>query len=711
MHRALFIVGVVLACASPAHALKLVESVTPRIGQRGTTVEVSLRGMALADPREVIFDEPGIRAVAIEPMTKLPNPREYPGFKMDEEVKCLFEIASDCAPGEHRFRLRTGTQLSHLATFHVTPFLVYDEEEQKAGKLGINDTPEKAQQVPFNVTVRGSINSDGKGDVDVYRVAAKPGERLSVEVDCVRLSDASSGGAASDLSARVLDARGRVLGANDENALHVQDPVLSVRLPADVGDHVFVEVARSVFERTEVAYALHIGGFERPMAVYPSGGQPGEKIAVKLLGDPMGERATEVVVPARSGTFDYFGDAPSALGMRSFTAPNVLEQPGAKETIVPHLPAALNGILSSTGEIARFRVKVMKGERFRVRAYAATLGTPLDVFLNIRKDGETQPELSGDDASGRGLADRDIRGPRPRSGTCLKDSFDPSLIWEPKSDGEYLIEVGANDGAGPTGVYRVEVVPPPNSVFTLFQSRDYNTWSEHVGYTGLAVAQGNRWAVNVALPTGQGTVFDGDMEIVARGLPPGVSVSNTRITGKEHAARLAASRYGLVEWPVEFVAGADAKPCGAVIGLDVVSLDPARRIETASMQWFPFLNSSGGDAWRAVKTERFIMAVTEPAPFSLELEAPSVPLVRGGELVIPVRVNRRPGFEEPIDFVCDSAPVGVTYQPAATIPGDRSEGMLRVTADVTAQLGSGPPHGGGLHSAGGEPTRRTRGAG
>ena len=108
------------------------------------------------------------------------------------------------------------------------------------------------------------------------------------------------------------------------------------------------------------------------------------------------------------------------------------------------------------------------------------------------------------------------------------------------------------------------------------------------------------------------------------------------------------------------------------------------------MQWFPFLNSSGGDAWRAVKTDRFIMAVTEPAPFSLELEAPSGPLVRGGELVIPVKVRRRPGFDEPIDFVCDSAPLGVTYQPAATIPGDRGEGTLRVTADVTAPLGSGP---------------------
>ena len=689
MSRLFFILGVTLACAAPVHALKLVESIIPRIGQRGTTVEVSIRGMDLADPREVIFDEPGIRVVAIEPMVKLTSPREYPGFRMNQEVKCRFEIAPDCAPGEHRFRLRTATQLSHLATFHVTPFAVVDEAEHASGKLALNDTPATAQAVPLNVTIRGVINSSASGDVDLYRVPAKAGERLSVEVECVGLADASGGGSHWDLAARVLDAAGREIAANDENPLHVQDPLLSVKLPAETGDHVFVEIRRSIFDRNEVPYALHIGGFERPLAVYPAGGPPGEKLVVKLLGDPAGDRLTEISTPAKQGTFDYFGDAPSALPMRSFAAPNVLEERVAPETPVP-LPAALNGILAKPGELDRFRVKVKKGERFRVRAYAATLGSPLDLFLNIRKDGDTQPEISGDDSFGRGLADRDIRGPTPRSGTCLKDAFDPSLIWEPKSDGEYFVEVGANDGAGPTAVYRIEITPPPDSVFTLLQARDRNTWSEHVGYTGLCVPQGNRWTVNVSLPTGQGTLFNGDMEIVARGLPPGVSLANTRITGEEYAARQAASSYSLAEWPLEFIAAPNAKPCCALITLDVQSTDPAKKIETASMQWFPFLNSSGGDAWRAVKTERYIMAVTDPAPFSITLLAPSGPLVRGGELSIPVKITRSPGFVEPIDFVCENAPVGVTYQPAETVPGDRSEAVLHVTAGALARLGSGP---------------------
>jgi hypothetical protein len=673
----------------PLHAQHLAESITPRIGQRGTTVEVAIRGTELTGTKEIIFDEPGIRAVAIGPVTRLPKPREYPGFRMDQEVKCRFEIAPDCAPGEHRFRVCTATQLSHLATFHVTPFPVVDEKECVEAKLEGNDTPATAQTVPLNVTILGSINNNGRGDVDLYRVPAKAGERLSVEVDCVRLSDVYSGGTACDLALRVIDEAGRELAANDEHPLHVQDPLLSLKLPEGIGDHVFVEVRRSIFNRYDAPYALHVGRFERPLAVYPAGGPPSEKLSVTLLGDPSGDRRTEIAVPNQTGTFQPFIDVPSGLPMRSFAGPNVLEDQAAGETPVPHIPAALNGILARPGEVDRFRVKVKKGDRLRLRVYAATLGSPLDPFLNIRKDGETQPELSGDDASGRGLADRDIIGPRPRSGTCMTDSFDPSLLWEPKSDGDYLVEIGANGGEGPTGVYRIEVMPPPDTIFSLLYARDLNTWSEDVGYTGLAVPQGNRWAVNVSLPSGQGTLFKGDMEIVAQGLPSGVTLGNTRISGAEHSARAAASR-GLADWPVEFIAGPDARPGGAVITLDVRSTDSAKKIETGSMQWFPFLNSSGGDAWRVVRTARFIMAVTDPASFSIELQAPTAPLVRGGEMAIPVKLTRRPGFTEPIDFACDNAPVGVTYQAAETLPADRAESVLRLTADANARLGAGP---------------------
>jgi hypothetical protein len=670
----IFIFTLVFAHTSPVWAmLKHIERVTPRIGQRGTTLEVILQGARLEDPKEIIFDQPGIRVVSIGPMTNLPNPMRLPaGGRIEHEVKCQLEIAPDCALGEHRFRLRTATQLSMLATFHVTPFPVVDENEGPS-----NDTLATAKSVPLNVTIRGRVGARPKGDVDLFRVPARAGERLSVEVDCVRLADVNIGDAEFDLALRVLDADGREIAANDENTLHLQDPLLSVKLPAETKEPVYVELRRSLFMVGDVPYAMHIGSFERPLAIYPAGGPPGETLAVKLLGDALGEKQIQIAVPKQTGTFDYLGDAPSALAMRSFAAANVLEVAQSDETLVPQLPAALNGILDAPGDKDIFRVKVKKGDRYRVRVYSSSFGAPLDPALSIRKADEAKAEITVDDSDGT-LADRDIYGPEFRSRGSLKDVFDPSVIWEPKAEGDYFIEVRDTNGFGAaTGVYRIEIETPPNAVFAFLRNAAV-AWAETTRYTGLAVPQGNRWTFNLSLPTGQGTLFKEDMRIVAKGLPPGVSIGNDRVPG------------GTSFWPVQLIAAPDAQPGGAVITLDVQSADPTHPIETASTQWVPFVNQNGGEAWRAVKTDRFIMAVTDAAPFAIELEPPSIPLVRGGELAIPVKLTRRAGFTAPIEFKCDFAPPGVKVPPAETIPGDRSNAVLHISAAEDAKLGTGP---------------------
>src|SRR5260370_41543019 len=79
----------------------MLEYVLPRGGSRGTTVEVQLHGQYLADPKEILFYGPGIKAVNF-----------VPGAKPAEDVKVHFEIAPDCPPGEHALRLRTAASLS-----------------------------------------------------------------------------------------------------------------------------------------------------------------------------------------------------------------------------------------------------------------------------------------------------------------------------------------------------------------------------------------------------------------------------------------------------------------------------------------------------------------------------------------------------------------------------------------------------------------------
>lgn len=669
------VVATVIATGSGAVAgatYKDVEWVRPRIGQRGTTVEVTIQGTNLGNPQEIVFFKPGIRAVKLESLPNVPYPVGLAhGGRVEEQLKAELEIAADCEPGEHPFRLRTAHGLSLLSTFHVSPFPVVAEVTTP------NDTIATAQAVEPNVTVLGTV------DTDVFKVPVQPGSRLSVEVDCVRIADVHYADAEFDLAVRVLDETGRVLAANDEHPLHVQDPLVSLKIPGSLpGGHAYVEVRQSVHKPANIPYCIHIGTFRRPLAAYPAGGKADEPLTTTFLGDPLGEFIETVAVPVGAGTFSWCGDAPSPLSLRASPFENVLEDRPAKETRVASLPIAVNGILEKPGDTDAFRVTVKKGDRFRVRAYASALGHPIDPALRIRPlgadGGPGAPEVEADDADPRTLNDRDLFGTSIRSQGGVKDVLDPSVIWEPKADGDYLLEVSdSSGGGGPTAVYRVEIDTPPEAIHFVLRSPFFD-WMEGNRATGLAVPRGNRWTVVVDVPQGQGTTYAGPFDIVATGLPSGVRLVSPRVPGK------------VAKWPVQLVAEANAQPACAIVMFQAKATDPAVVLEGGCHQAVPFINHSGGDAWRVVRTDRFAMAVTESAPIAIELVQPTASLVRGGELFIPVKLTRQPGFDEPVEFQAEFAPPGVGLPPKELIPSGETGALLRITAERNAPLGKGP---------------------
>ncbi|MFM8261426.1 MAG: serine protease [Pirellula sp.] len=665
----------VLLLADPASCagdmLRDVEWVRPRIGQRGTKVEVIIQGKFIEDPKELVFYKPGIRALSLEMIEPLKQPIGLAhGGRIEEQVKAILEIDSDCQPGEHPFRLRTATGLSLLATFHVSPFPVINETTSS------NDTIATAQSVPINTTVNATV------DTDMYQVAVTPGSRFSAEVDCVRIADHHYGDSEFDLALKVLDATGRELASNDENALHVQDPLVSFLVPENLPDgKLYIEVRQSVHSPRDIPYAIHLGDFQRPMAIYPAGGKQGESLSATLLGDPKGAFADAITLPTESSSIEWFGNAPSGISVRSCTFGNVLENTLAEVTPVEQLPIALNGLIESAGDTDRFRVHVSKGDRYRVRVYASSLGFPIDPAIRIMPvdaQGNLQaPEVDVDDADPRTLNDRDLFGTSIRSGGGVKDVLDPSVIWEPKLDGEYIVEIrDTNNSGGETSVYRVEIEVPPPSVHPVLMSRFFD-WVEGSRGTGLAVPQGNRWTVLVSLPKGQGSNDSGPYELLAKGLPEGVQMICPQVPGQASV------------WPVQLVAAADALPKAKVFDLQASSKDPAIRLATGCQQAVPFINHSGGDAWRILRVDRFAMAVTEPAPFSIELVQPTVSLVRGGELFITVNLVRKEGFDEPIEFQADFGPPGVSLPPKDVIEAGKSQSVLRIAASKNAAIGQG----------------------
>jgi hypothetical protein len=643
---ALWFFGAVSAWAEPQYML---DYLLPRGGTRGTVVEVNLHGKYLADPKEVLFYGRGIKATNL-----------IPGPKPDEEVKARFEIAADCPLGEHVLRIRTATGLSEAVTFWVGKFPTVMETEKK---IGDNDTIEKAQPIPLNVTVEGQILPGADMDKDLYWTRFNAGERISVEIESVRLGTLHFGGE-NDLAVRILDQKGKELARNDDSALYVQDPIVSVIAPTS-GTY-FIEIKQQIFYRPQQGwYRAHIGNFSRPLAIFPAGGQTGTALTVRVLGDPEGERTEQITLPASPANIEYFsGNAPSPNILHASPYPNVMA--GQEGTAA--LPAAFNGIISTPGQLDTFRFTAKKGQSWRVRVYGRTLGSPIDPKIFIAAAKTSKYVLDADDSK---LTDLGL--PSARATWSMKDQLDPVAVFKPAADGEYILGIEDTRGAAsPTSVYRVEVEPLRDTVYTHLTMND--------GYqvprlVGMIVPQGNRWTMDLQLAPGLGNTYKGDLQLEAVGLPRGVTMIAPLITG------------GTNRIPVQFVAQPDAEQQSALIELRVRPAGKSVPLESGSRQGFALVNRGGEYPLHFVWLDKYAMAVTQPAPFHIELSQPDISLPQSGELDLKVKLIRHGAFKAPVEIQTDWLPPNVSKAGTVTIPADKDESVFHIQANAKASPG------------------------
>ncbi|MCE9603286.1 MAG: PPC domain-containing protein [Planctomycetia bacterium] len=688
----LFLLAIsISASTADAQYQRHIEAVFPRAGQRGTTIDLEIHGLFLEDPQEVLFYRPGIRAVAIEtlpdlsqldaqgklnPVDKRIGGRAF-GATVKQRIRAKVTIDADCPIGLHPLRVRTGKDITTLSTFWVTPFPVQAEAEP-FGELAPNSVIARAEVLSApNVTVLGYILPGPIMDHDIYRVTRKKGERISVEVNSVRLSNIWWARGELDLLVKILDASGKELALSDDTAMLVQDPLVSILAPHD-GDY-FIEIAQSLYSDTSNSfythYLAHIGTFETPQAIYPAGGMAGQPLDVTLIGDPLGNRAKKISLPAETGDFEHDFGAAYPLSMRVSKYRNVLESAEKKTPPVVNeageLPVALNGIISRPNEVDEFRLRPKKDQGYLVRVYARSLGTPLDPQIDIRPEGAEDAEVTADD-----VANYEERGlPGVPNAFRRLSIMDPSIVWKPKGDGPHIFRIKdiRNQGA-PTCVYRVEIEPLENRVNTYLVTRNYSRESPRD--SGLAIPQGNRWTLQLGLSQGQGNPYRDELQLVAEGLPPGVEMIAPPI-------RTEAGSYPATV-PIQFVAKPDAKPQAALIRVLARPAKPGVEFHSRAGQAILYVGDHFGQSSNSLIVDQYALAVTNPAPFSVDVEVPKIPLIQDGELSVKVKLHRKPGFDEPIQIVSAWNPAGVGSEPTMEIPAGVSEAIYRFTATTNA---------------------------
>jgi hypothetical protein len=602
-------------------------SIVPYGAQRGTEIEVSFNGGNLADAQEILHYYPGIKVTSLQAIN-------------ENTVKTKLAIAPDCRLGIHAMRVRTATGMTNLRTFSVGAMPDVAETEP-------NSEFANPQKIGLDVTVNGFVDNE---DVDYYLVEAKQGERITAEIEGIRL-----GNFFFDPYVAIFDAKRFELASCDDAALVWQDAVASVVAPAD-GAYV-VQVRESSYGGNGACtYRLHVGRFPRPSAAIPAGGRPGETINLAYLGDVLGPKSEPFTVPTVPGEqFGIFardekGIAPSPNVFVVSELANVMEiEPNdAAATATPfEAPMALGGVVGQDGDTDCFKFPAKAGQQFDIRVQARGIRSPLDPVLSIFK------------SDGGGIAGNDDSGG--------PDSY---LRFAAPADDTYTISVRDHLGKGrPDFAYRIEVKPvKPALVMGLPERQQY------VDVT-VEVPQGNRTAFLVSASRRD---FGGDLSVELKDLPAGVTFETVAMPANQTIVPVL-----LTAAPGTTLAGSLAD----VIGRQVVAgADQSQAIDGHLEQTTGLVRGQNNILVWGHTAHRMAASVTAEAPFKIEVVEPKVPLVRDGSMGLKVVATRKEGFTAPISVRLLYNPPGVGSAGDIAIAEGQSEAVIPLTANGGAEV-------------------------
>lgn len=614
--------------------------VLPRGGKPGTTVDVTFYGDRIKDIREILFYSQGLSVTEITPDEKNGN----------KVARGKLNIAPDAAVGEHKLRIITNSGISALRTFWVGPYETVMEVEP-------NSDFAEPQIVAMNQTIEGRTDSE---DVDYYAVAAKKGQRLSVEVEAMRL-----GNILFDPYVAILNDKRFELAAVDDTALLLQDSFASIIVPED-GTY-RIEVRDSSYGGSGNShYRLHIGNFPRPKILYPAGAQANTEAEIKFIGDVGNLAPLKTRLPAETNpNFPVFAMnegqiSPSPNFLRVSSLPNVMEvEPNDSRTKLPVLevapPMAINGIIDKEGDSDWYSFKGKKGQRLTFTAHARSVRSPLDPVLSLYyMNGEKFTSLKSNDDVGRS-----------------KDSKIDQVLPQDTTYFLYIRDHLAK--GGPDYVYRIEITDQqPEVVTSLPPFGNNDTQARQM----IPIPRGNSYSTVVLTKR---TGFKGDLKLIAENLPKGVTM---------HALDVPAD---LDRIPVVFEAAADAPLNSSLIDLKAKYTpgpeDKANPVEGNYAHEFILISGPGNSNMYGTTVDRLAAAVVEEAPFTVKIEKPVVPIIRRGSLNLKVSIKRKEDFKDKVTLRMLWNPPGIASRGTAVIPAEKDSVIFPLTANADAGLG------------------------
>lgn len=619
----------------------------PPAAQRGQTVDVTFYGERLHDVSSVLFHTQGIQADGLANHDKDKNKR----------VTATLIIAPDAPLGEHQVRLVTKTGVTEMITFYVVDRPVVkelsDEPTKNGNRFKQSTSFDAPQPIDLGAMLLGRTESE---DVDYFAVDLKKGQPFSAEVIGMRL-----GRGFTDSHLAVFDASGKQVAECDDTLRHRQDPVVSFITPAD-GRYVLA-VRDSGYEGSNNNwYLLNVGEAIAPKLVYPLGGQPGQKVKLKMLGDPGGSFVQEVALPSQADNdyelvADYKGlRSLSGLPFRVNDLRNVIEDAEVKNNSMPDamkraastLPIAFNGIIERPGDLDYYRIQLKKGQQVRFRCYARSMGSPLDSIVNIFNAADNKHLQGNDDQGGS----------------------DSVVVFNVPADGDYLVRVRDHrDRGGADYVYRLEATFAEPNLSTAITRYDRNRPQSR---QAIALPQGNRIAALVSVNR---TRVGGDLSAEIEGLPAGVSYQGH---GPGEQGNL---------MPVVFEAKPDTAVGVVLADIQAVAQpkgDSAEQVRGGFRQVTPLVIANPNRTeYHFTTLDTIPVAVTEAIPFKIDVVQPKAPLVHGGKQKLQVKLTRAEGYDEQVRLYMLYRPPGIGAPGRIDINKTDVDGVYEIDANTS----------------------------
>jgi hypothetical protein len=629
------------------------DRLTPLGAAAGSTVEVEVAGAELDEAKTLIFDHPGIKAEHLK----------------DRKFKVT--IAADVPAGTYDARLIAKWGITNPRLFAISRGLFERAEKEP------NDEPAAAQTVAVNAIINGMSD---QGREDVFRFAAKKGERIVVECFAQRLDSQLDGVLA------ITDAGGRQLASNSDYV--GKDPLAEFVAPKD-GD--YFAVLNDLSYRGGQPYRLLITDGPHVENIFPRAIQAGKSAALTIYGRNLGGGATSSSLIVNDLPLDLLVETVAApedifqRGLFRFTEhptghsvlptaatctltgfqhrgvplvvgdiPVSLEREPNDDPAKPQhlsLPAMVSARFDKQRDADWYEIEPPESGSYWFEVYCERIAGRADPYLVILDEKDNR------------VAELDDFGIRANAfDGHIRDASGSATI-NAKKKYRVLVQDRYRRG-GPRYQYVLSIRKPVPDFFPVVIHH------QNPGPGGTTILKGGTVYLDIMCHTVGG--FTGPFTIAAEGLPKGVHALPTTITNDTRGVMVLWADKDAADWLGAVKLSATAKRSGETI---------VREVRPYSRVWQSTdLNSSR-------PTRELMIAVRETAPFAVAPVVERIEIEAGKKAEVKLTCERQwPDFKAAVNLQPLSFP-GPIKMANASIGEGKNEAVVTFEVQANARPG------------------------